>query len=158
MKYSIIGAGIGGLTTGLAFEKKGINYHIFERFITSNEVGAGIWLSPNALQVFEYLDLLDAIKEKGNSIDRITIGKPDLTPISDNPQDFIKAKFGYSAIAIHRAELQKILIDKLPKGKKSYALSFTLEDENKTLTDKQIEKVMNKLQQKFRNDFGASLR
>lgn len=46
----------------------------------------------------------------------------------------------------------------LPKGKKSYALSFTLLDERKTLTDKQIDKIMNKLQQRFESDFGASLR
>ena len=47
---------------------------------------------------------------------------------------------------------------KLPEGKKSYALSFTLQDEKKTLTDKQIEKIMKKLQQNFERDFGASLR
>ncbi|MGK0386796.1 MAG: phenylalanyl-tRNA synthetase beta chain [Patiriisocius sp.] len=46
----------------------------------------------------------------------------------------------------------------LPKGKKSYAISFTLQDENKTLTDKQIDKIMNKLQQRFEKDFGAKLR
>ena len=46
----------------------------------------------------------------------------------------------------------------LPKGKKSYALSFTLLDERKTLTDKQIDKIMQKLQQKFEKDFGATLR
>jgi len=48
--------------------------------------------------------------------------------------------------------------DKLPKGKKSYALSFTIQDERKTLTDKQIDKVMKKLQQNFEREFGASLR
>lgn len=47
---------------------------------------------------------------------------------------------------------------KLPSGKKSYALSFTLQDERKTLTDKQIDKIMKKLQESFENDFGASLR
>lgn len=46
----------------------------------------------------------------------------------------------------------------LPKGKKSYALSFTLQDERKTLNDKQIDKIMQKLQQKFEKDFGATLR
>ncbi len=48
--------------------------------------------------------------------------------------------------------------DKLPKGKKSYALSFTIQDERKTLTDKQIDKIMKKLQQNFENEYGASLR
>ncbi|MFC7357493.1 phenylalanine--tRNA ligase subunit beta [Jejudonia soesokkakensis] len=46
----------------------------------------------------------------------------------------------------------------LPEGKKSYALSFTIQDEKKTLTDKQIDKIMNKLQQRFVKDFDASLR
>ncbi len=46
----------------------------------------------------------------------------------------------------------------LPKGKKSYALSFTLQDERKTLTDKQIDKIMSKLQQQFEREFGAELR
>tara|TARA_B100000949_G_scaffold176196_1_gene156979 strand:- start:4796 stop:7222 length:2427 start_codon:yes stop_codon:yes gene_type:complete len=46
----------------------------------------------------------------------------------------------------------------LPDGKKSYALSFTIQDEEKTLTDKQIDKIMGKLQQKFETEFGATLR
>ncbi|WP_299095185.1 phenylalanine--tRNA ligase subunit beta [uncultured Winogradskyella sp.] len=46
----------------------------------------------------------------------------------------------------------------LPAGKKSYAVSFTLQDENKTLNDKQIDKIMNKLQSNFENKLGAELR
>jgi phenylalanyl-tRNA synthetase beta chain len=46
----------------------------------------------------------------------------------------------------------------LAKGKKSYAVSFTLQDENKTLTDKQIDKIMAKLQQNFEKVLGAELR
>ena len=46
----------------------------------------------------------------------------------------------------------------LPAGKKSYAVSFTLQDENKTLTDKQIDKIMSKLQANFENKLGAELR
>jgi len=48
--------------------------------------------------------------------------------------------------------------DKLPEGKKSYALSFILQDKNKTLTDKQIDKIMKKLQQGFEREFKAELR
>ncbi len=35
--------------------------------------------------------------------------------------------------------------DKLPEGKKSYALNFTLQDEEQTLTDKQIDAIMQKI-------------
>ena len=48
--------------------------------------------------------------------------------------------------------------DNLPEGKKSYAISFQLQDENKTLNDKQIDKVMQKLQNAFERDFNAELR
>jgi len=46
----------------------------------------------------------------------------------------------------------------LPEGKKSYAVSFILQDERKTLTDKQIDKMMGKLQQNLEKQLGAELR
>ena len=48
--------------------------------------------------------------------------------------------------------------DKLPKGKKSYAVSFTLQDPDKTLNDKQIDKIMSKLQNAFEKQLNAELR
>jgi len=48
--------------------------------------------------------------------------------------------------------------DNLPEGKKSYAVSFLLQDENKTLEDKQIDKIMQKLQQTFEKNLDAVLR
>ena len=47
---------------------------------------------------------------------------------------------------------------KLPEGKKSYAVSFILQDDTKTLTDSQIDKIMGKLQSNFESQLGASLR
>ena len=47
---------------------------------------------------------------------------------------------------------------KLPKGKKSYAVSFILQDQSRTLTDKQIDKIMKKLQQAFETQLEAELR
>ena len=48
--------------------------------------------------------------------------------------------------------------DKLPEGKKSYALSFILEDRNQTLTDKQIERSMNNIQTQLEQKAGAEVR
>ena len=48
--------------------------------------------------------------------------------------------------------------DKLPEGKKSYALSFVLEDKSQTLTDKAIERTMASLQAAFEKQCGASIR
>ncbi|PRZ19804.1 phenylalanine--tRNA ligase subunit beta [Flavobacterium granuli] len=46
----------------------------------------------------------------------------------------------------------------LPEGKKSYALSFIIQDSSKTLTDVQIDKIMSKLQKNFETELGATLR
>jgi phenylalanyl-tRNA synthetase beta chain len=46
----------------------------------------------------------------------------------------------------------------LPEGKKSYAVSFLLQDASKTLTDAQIDKIMSKLQTNFETTLGAVLR
>ena len=48
--------------------------------------------------------------------------------------------------------------EKLPDGKKSYAVSFILQDETKTLADKQIDKIMQKLQLAFEKNLDAVLR
>ena len=48
--------------------------------------------------------------------------------------------------------------DKLPEGKKSYAVSFTFQDEEKTLKDEQIDAIMNKVRQGLENELQAELR
>ncbi|WP_324026914.1 phenylalanine--tRNA ligase subunit beta [Maribacter sp. BPC-D8] len=48
--------------------------------------------------------------------------------------------------------------ENLPEGKKSYAVSFTLQDDKSTLTEKQIEKIMSKLQSTYERNLGATLR
>lgn len=48
--------------------------------------------------------------------------------------------------------------ENLPENKKSYAVSFYLQDANKTLKDKQIDKTMQRLQQAFEQELGAELR
>jgi len=48
--------------------------------------------------------------------------------------------------------------DKIAQGKKQYALSFVLQDLEKTLTDNDVERVVSKLLAVFQNEFGATLR
>ena len=48
--------------------------------------------------------------------------------------------------------------DKIPQGKKAYALGFTLLDENKTLTDEDIDKTMTRLMSAFEGKMGAVIR
>ncbi|OIQ18080.1 MAG: phenylalanine--tRNA ligase subunit beta [Flavobacterium sp. MedPE-SWcel] len=46
----------------------------------------------------------------------------------------------------------------LPEGKKSYAVSFVLQDDKKTLTDNQIDKIMTKMRKNMETKIGAQLR
>lgn len=46
----------------------------------------------------------------------------------------------------------------IPEGKKSYAVRFTLQDENKTLQDKEIDKIMSKIQASLTGNLNAQLR
>ena len=48
--------------------------------------------------------------------------------------------------------------DKIPEGKKQYALSFVIQDADKTLTDQDTERVMERLLSLFTKNFGAQLR
>ncbi len=108
---SIIGGGIGGLVTALSFDKLNISYKLYERAEQLEAIGAGIWLSPNALQVFEWInpELLKEIQDAGNTFNRVLVADHKLKPISDSNQDFVQEKFGYTTMAIHRGKLQQIL-------------------------------------------------
>ena len=46
----------------------------------------------------------------------------------------------------------------LAEGKKSYGVSFTFQDANKTLTDKQIDRMMERLIENLKKELGAELR
>ena len=48
--------------------------------------------------------------------------------------------------------------DKIPEGKKQYALSFVLQDLEKTLTDNDVERIMDNLVKAFDREHGAKLR
>lgn len=114
---SIIGGGIGGLVTALCLDKLEISYKVYERANVLKEVGAGIWLSPNALQVINWIspDLFDEIQRAGNTFNRLLVADHQLNPISDSDQQFVKEKFGYTTMAIHRGKLQQILYAYLTK-------------------------------------------
>ncbi len=88
--------------------------------------------------------------------------KRDLALLIDDEVNFIdlyNAAFQSEKKLLKEVDLFDVYTgDKLPKGKKSYALSFVLQDENKTLNDKQIDKIMKKLQGTFAHQFSAELR
>ena len=88
--------------------------------------------------------------------------KRDLALLVDRQTTF--AQLREAAFAAERKLLKRVSLfdvyegDKLPEGKKSYALSFVLEDKSRTLDDKTIERVMSNLTRQFEQRCGATVR
>ena len=61
----IVGAGIGGLSAGVALRRAGWDIRIFERTSTPRELGFGLALAPNAIKALGELGLADAVTVRG---------------------------------------------------------------------------------------------
>lgn len=88
--------------------------------------------------------------------------KRDLALLLDEGVNFTDIR--KSAFKVERKILKSVTLfdvyrgDKIPEGKKQYAISFVLQDSEKTLTDKYVEETMSKLLKNFETNFGAQLR
>jgi 2-polyprenyl-6-methoxyphenol hydroxylase-like FAD-dependent oxidoreductase len=116
-KGIIIGAGIGGLTTAFALLKKGIDITIYEQSKEINEVGAGIWIAPNGMKVFDYLGISQDILKAGKTLEKINVVDLNGKSISAIDGNKVKSKHKFATVAIHRATLQNILASYIPKNK-----------------------------------------
>ena len=114
MKIAIIGGGIAGLTTGLALKKVGFDATVYEKADALNEIGAGIWLQPNAMKILDWLGIGDTIRGAGYAIDTMEITYPDLKPVKKIAEETVQ-KDAFRTIAIHRGNLQKILYAEFTK-------------------------------------------
>ena len=109
MKVIIIGGGIGGLTTALACQHFNLDFEVFEAAPEIREVGAGIWVPPNAMQVMHRLGLSEAIKMAGKELESISVGGPSGRIWYTLHTKDVVSKFQFGTIAIHRARLQSVL-------------------------------------------------
>ncbi len=113
-RIAIIGGGIGGLTTALAFKEFGFESEVYEQAPALLDVGAAIAIWPNAMRVLERLNVAEKVLEKagvmseirwldqhGRLINRVSISETNTSP---------------AAVALHRADLQNALLHALPSS------------------------------------------
>lgn len=110
---TIIGAGIGGLTTALALKQGGFKVSVYESAKEIKPVGAGIVMAGNAMQIFRELGIREKIENKGNKISFLKMTDEKLRSLSVVSLAKLERKYGVSDIAIHRAELQRILAEEV---------------------------------------------
>ncbi|HRH39140.1 MAG TPA: phenylalanine--tRNA ligase subunit beta, partial [Flavobacteriales bacterium] len=97
-----------------------------------------------------------------NEVPRFPEVRRDLSLLLSNEVTFAQLKsaaFGAERKLLREVDLFDVYQgDKLPAGRKSYALSFTLQDTEKTLTDEQVEKAMGRIRSALEKEVGAELR
>ncbi|MFK7772259.1 MAG: FAD-dependent monooxygenase [Saprospiraceae bacterium] len=114
MKVTIVGAGIGGLTTAIALRQKGFEVEIFESFPKMKRMGAGIILANNAMQVFQRLGLSEIIYKNSNRISSLKLVDEKLATLTEINLKSFEKNLGTHYAAIHRGTLQELLLANFP--------------------------------------------
>lgn len=129
-------------------------------------------------QVLKYFDIKQEVlfaDFNWAAVSKLVTGKIKYTEISKFPEVrrdlalLVDHAVSFDAIYSVARQTEKALLkdislfdvyegNNLPEGKKSYAVSFTLQDSTKTLTDEQIDKIMGKIRSNLEAQTGAQLR
>ena len=109
MKALIIGGGIGGLSLANALQQRNIAYQLFEAAPAFGEVGAGILLGANAMQIYQDLGLAESIYQKGQVLHAAHITDETGRMISSMPLQQMEKTYGVKTVIIHRAALIEVL-------------------------------------------------
>ncbi|WP_276485139.1 FAD-dependent monooxygenase [Paraflavitalea pollutisoli] len=111
MKVIIVGAGIGGLTTAIALQLRGIAYEIYDGAPGNRPLGAGITLGVNAMRVYERLGVATAIQQVAMLPTYLNICTNSGTVLQSIRNAAMEGHYGTGTYGIHRATLQQILLD-----------------------------------------------
>ncbi|MDM5333277.1 FAD-dependent monooxygenase [Ureibacillus composti] len=114
----VVGGGIGGLAAALSIQKNtGKSISIFEQAPEFGEVGAGIQLAPNALEVLDYLGVKEEILKVAVLPKRLVLKDvytaKELATL-DLGEEFQK-EFGQPYVVLHRSDLHRVLFEACQK-------------------------------------------
>jgi len=169
----IMGVDTNGLTpdevhgiysVGQAFKLN--NKPLFSIGMLDNELISGVGISQQVIVAIIEWDYLVTIAQKHavvyKEVSRFPEVRRDLALLLEKEvsySDIEKLAYRVNKHLLKRVNLFDVYEgDKIEVGKKSYAVSFTLQDENKTLTDKEIDNFMNKLSKMLEQELGARIR
>ena len=113
----IVGGGIGGLATAIAMNKIGLDYIILEQAKQIKQVGFGLTIWSNGIDLFKKLGVGNKFEKKASSVDGISFqnykGK-NLVHINFSK---FKKQHGIYASIIHRADLINVLLQSVNQKK-----------------------------------------
>ncbi|TRX94898.1 hypothetical protein FHL15_004359 [Xylaria flabelliformis] len=103
----IIGAGIAGLSAGIALRRAGFQVQVYERSQFKNEVGAAITMPPNATEILRQWGFdFDAARPVPNVCTRYVTAN-SLEPIFESRYADIEVQMGAPCLSFHRVDLHK---------------------------------------------------
>jgi salicylate hydroxylase len=114
-RIAIIGGGIGGLTAAQALRLRGFDVRVYEAAPELKEIGAGVWLGPNAMKALRSLQLEAAVREVAwePAYDVLRSWRTGRV-ISKAARQGQAERYGASGCAAHRADLLNVLATAVP--------------------------------------------
>ena len=108
----IAGAGIAGLTAAIALLQAEFTVAIYERASTLDEFGAGLQLTPNATRILARLGVLKRVLPLASMPRAVLVLRgSDNAELMRMPLDGAERRWGAAYLVIHRADLQRALLD-----------------------------------------------
>jgi 2-polyprenyl-6-methoxyphenol hydroxylase-like FAD-dependent oxidoreductase len=115
-KVIVAGAGIGGLSAAIALRRAGFEVVLLERAPELGTVGAGLLLAVNAQKALGRLDLAQEVASLGTPASAFEIRSWRGGALTNNPAGELEKKVGSPSVAVHRADLQALLIREAGEG------------------------------------------
>ena len=109
----IAGAGVGGLTAGLALAQAGKKILILERAAEIEEIGAGLQIAPNAGRALAQLGLESELNDFGLEPQAINIRDNNARLLARLDLSVARQRWGAPFRLFHRADLQQLLLNKV---------------------------------------------
>ncbi|MBW4660595.1 MAG: FAD-dependent urate hydroxylase HpxO [Drouetiella hepatica Uher 2000/2452] len=113
LKAIIIGAGMGGLATGIALRQSGYEVEIYDRVSELRPAGAAISLWSNGVKVLNRLGLGKEIASIGGQMDRMAYYSSTGEPLTDFSLSPLIEQVGQRPYPVARTELQGMLLEAL---------------------------------------------
>ena len=109
----IVGAGIGGLSAGIALRQAGWEVRLFERAASARELGFGLGMAPNAIAALRRLGLADAVLARGFWPTRGELRRMDGTVLKRAELPSSEAALGGPMVVTVRSALYGALLEAL---------------------------------------------
>lgn len=134
LKVVVIGAGIGGLTTGIALRQAGFKVEVYDRVRELRPAGAGISLWSNGVKVLNRLGLGEKMAQIGGQMDKMQYLTKTGELLNDIDLQPLVEEVGQRPYPVARTDLQQMLLDAYPGEVKLNHKCIAVEEDTQGVT------------------------